>query len=66
MNLNSKENNPEFLARIINGAISYNEASNPDFSEEDLNSIISYLDSNSILDAGSWSDLISIDKSMKF
>lgn len=64
-NLSSKETDLNILAKIINGAISYDKANNSNFNEEQLNNLINYLDTSYMLDAGSWSDLISINQSMK-
>ena len=66
MNLSSRETNPNVLSKIINGAISYNKACNPNFSENNLNGMITYLDSNFMLDTGSWSGLVSINNKKEF
>ncbi len=65
MSFTSKETNIESLFKVISGALSYNKTINPNYNEEYLNDIITYLDSNYILDAGSWSDFISISNSTK-
>ena len=65
MSFTSKETNIESLFKVISGALSYNKTINPNYNEEYLNDIITYLDSNYILDAGSWGDFISISNSTK-
>ncbi len=59
MKLNSKSQNFEDISKIISAGIMYNRAYGNEISEEELNFFTEYLDTYSMLDYGSWGDLIS-------
>lgn len=57
--LSSKCTDTERLSKIISAGLEYNKSYGKEISENELDFFMNYLDSNFMLDSGSWRDMIS-------